>query len=114
MPVEGVLSRRVETCRLDDTLAQVAQKMSEGGVAGLSVIGDDGGVVAVITDLLVATGLVASKGAARRTIAEGGVSVNNVKIATDEWVPQPSDFLHGRWLVLRRGKRNVAGVERVG
>lgn len=54
MPVEGVLSRRVETCRLDDTLAQVAQKMSEGGVAGLSVIGDDGGVVAVITDLDIA------------------------------------------------------------
>ncbi len=42
------------------------------------------------------------------------MSVNNVKIATDEWVPQPSDFLHGRWLVLRRGKRNIAGVERVG
>ena len=56
----------------------------------------------------------ASKGAARRTIAEGGVSVNNVQIDSDDWVPQPSDFLHGRWLVLRRGKRNIAGVERVG
>ena len=66
-----------------------------------------------ITDLLVASGLSASKGAARRTIAEGGVSVNNVRIESDEWVPQPSDFLHGKWLVLRRGKRNVAGVERV-
>lgn len=68
---------------------------------------------ATITDLLVASGLSASKGAARRTIAEGGVSVNNVKIATDDWVPQQSDFLHGKWLVLRRGKRNIAGVERV-
>jgi tyrosyl-tRNA synthetase len=29
-------------------------------------------------------------------------------------VPQPSSFLHGRWLVLRRGKRNIAGVQRVG
>ena len=67
-----------------------------------------------ITDLLVASGLSASKGAARRTIAEGGVSVNNVRIESDEWVPQPSDFLYGRWLVLRRGKRNIAGVERVG
>jgi tyrosyl-tRNA synthetase len=67
-----------------------------------------------ITDLLVASGLSASRGAARRTIAEGGASVNNVRIDSDEWVPQPSDFLHGRWLVLRRGKRNVAGVERLG
>ncbi|MBO0680706.1 tyrosine--tRNA ligase [Mycolicibacterium sp. S2-37] len=67
-----------------------------------------------ITDLLVATGLSASKGAARRTVGEGGVSVNNVRIDSDEWVPQASDFLHGRWLVVRRGKRNIAGVQLVG
>ena len=67
-----------------------------------------------ITDLLVASGLSASKGAARRTIGEGGAYVNNVRIESEEWVPQPSDFLHGRWLVLRRGKRNIAGVQRVG
>ena len=67
-----------------------------------------------ITDLLVATGLSASKGAAKRTIGEGGAYVNNVRIESEEWSPQPSDFLHGRWLVLRRGKRNIAGVERVG
>lgn len=65
-----------------------------------------------IIDLLVATGLSASKGAARRTIAEGGVSVNNQRIDTEDWAAQPTDFLHGRWLVLRRGKRNIAGVER--
>ncbi|MCK0173244.1 MULTISPECIES: tyrosine--tRNA ligase [Mycobacteriaceae] len=67
-----------------------------------------------ITDLLVATGLSASRGAARRTVGEGGVSVNNVRIDSDEWAPQPSDFLHGRWLVVRRGKRNIAGVQLVG
>jgi tyrosyl-tRNA synthetase len=39
--------------------------------------------------------------------------VNNVRVDTEEWAPQPDDFLHGRWLVLRRGKRNVAGVQRV-
>ena len=55
-----------------------------------------------------------SKGAARRTIAEGGAYVNNTKIDDEAWAPQPSDFLHGRWLVLRRGKRNIAGIERVG
>jgi tyrosyl-tRNA synthetase len=65
-----------------------------------------------IVELLVASGLADSRKAARRTIGEGGVSVNNERIAADDWTPQPADFLHGRWLVLRRGKRNVAGIER--
>ncbi|MEI7715243.1 MAG: tyrosine--tRNA ligase [Mycobacterium sp.] len=65
-----------------------------------------------IVELLVASGLADSRKAARRTIGEGGVSVNNERIAADDWAPQPADFLHGRWLVLRRGKRNVAGIER--
>ena len=29
-------------------------------------------------------------------------------VESDDWAPQPSDFLHGTWLVLRRGKRNAA------
>jgi len=44
----------------------------------------------------------------------GGAYVNNVRIDSEEWVPRRADFLYGRWLVLRRGKRNIAGVERVG
>jgi tyrosyl-tRNA synthetase len=65
-----------------------------------------------IVELLVASGQADSRKAARRTIGEGGVSVNNERIAADDWTPQPADFLHGRWLVLRRGKRNVAGIKR--
>ena len=67
-----------------------------------------------ITDLLVAAKLSKSKGEAKRTVAEGGVYVNNQRIESDEWAPQASDFLYGRWLVLRRGKRNIAGVRRAG
>ena len=98
---------RGELSELDEPT--LAAALREAAVAELKPGGPD-----AITDLLVASGLSASKGAARRTIAEGGVSVNNVRIESDEWVPQPSDFLYGRWLVLRRGKRNIAGVERVG
>jgi len=98
---------RGELAELDEPT--LAAALREASVGELKPGGPDG-----ITDLLVASGLSASKGAARRTIAEGGVSVNNVRIDSDEWVPQASDFLHGRWLVLRRGKRNIAGVERVG
>ncbi|MFD4254188.1 tyrosine--tRNA ligase [Amycolatopsis thermoflava] len=64
-----------------------------------------------IVDLLVATGLVDSKGAARRTVKEGGAYVNNAKIADEEWRPELGDALHGTWLVVRRGKRNAAGVK---
>jgi len=63
-----------------------------------------------IIDLLVASGLCESKGAARRTVKEGGASVNNVRISSEEWTPRDGELLHGRWLVLRRGKRNFAGV----
>jgi tyrosyl-tRNA synthetase len=65
-------------------------------------------------DALASSGLVDSKSAARRAISEGGAYVNNVKVSDPETLLTPDDALHGRWLVLRRGKRSVAGVELVG
>jgi tyrosyl-tRNA synthetase len=64
-----------------------------------------------VVDLLAATGLVQSKSAARRTIKEGGAYLNNAKVTDEDAVPAESDLLHGRWLLLRRGKRNLAAVE---
>jgi tyrosyl-tRNA synthetase len=64
-----------------------------------------------VADLMAATGIVASKSAARRTIAEGGAYLNNVKVTAEDAVPVPEDLLHGRFLVVRRGKRTVGGVE---
>lgn len=92
----------------ESTLAAALREASNGQVTELAAGGPD-----AITDLLVSTGLSKSKGDARRTVGEGGVYVNNVRIESDEWIPQTSDFLHDRWLVLRRGKRNIAGVARV-
>ena len=63
-----------------------------------------------IVDLLMSSGLAESKGAARRTVKEGGAYVNNEKVTDEEWTPSKEDLLHGKWLVLRRGKRNTAGV----
>ena len=65
-----------------------------------------------IVDFLVGTGLADSRGAARRSIKEGGVYANNERIESDEWIPGADDFIHGTWLVLRRGKKNFAGVRR--
>ncbi|MER6633288.1 tyrosine--tRNA ligase [Streptomyces sp. NPDC000987] len=67
-----------------------------------------------VVDLFAETGLVASKSAARRTVKEGGAYLNNVKVAGEDAVPAEEDLIHGRWLVLRRGKRNLAAVEVTG
>lgn len=96
---------RGELTRLDESTLTAA--LRETSVAQLNPTAPN-----TIVDLLVSTGLSASRGAARRTIGEGGVSVNNVRVDSEEWTPAAENFLHGRWLVLRRGKRNVAGVER--
>ena len=64
-----------------------------------------------VVDLFAEVGLVASKSAARRTVKEGGAYVNNVKVTAEDAVPAEEDLLHGRWLVLRRGKKNLAAVE---
>jgi tyrosyl-tRNA synthetase len=61
-------------------------------------------------ELLVKSGLVASKSAARRTVAEGGAYLNNEKVKDAEYVPGTDDLLPGGVLVLRRGKRSFAGV----
>jgi len=64
-----------------------------------------------IVDLLAETGIVTSKSDARRAIAAGGAYLNNRKVTSEDAKPDPSDLLHGRYLVLRRGRRTVAGVE---
>jgi tyrosyl-tRNA synthetase len=87
--------------------ATLAAALAEAPHARLPAAGSMPSVV----DALVATGLAPSRGAARRTVDEGGAYVNNERVtAADE--PLRSDMLlHGRWLVLRKGKRSVAGVE---
>jgi tyrosyl-tRNA synthetase len=65
-------------------------------------------------DLLVASGLSESRGAARRVVSEGGAYVNNRRVTDPQAVPDRSDLLAGRWLLLRRGKRNLAVAEVTG
>ncbi|ACZ30367.1 tyrosyl-tRNA synthetase [Xylanimonas cellulosilytica DSM 15894] len=62
----------------------------------------------LIVDAFVGAGLVASKAAARRAIGEGGAYVNNVKVTSEEQVFEAGDLLHGRYAVLRRGKKTLA------
>jgi tyrosyl-tRNA synthetase len=66
-----------------------------------------------VVDLLALTPIAASKSDARRMIAAGGAYLNNIRVAGDDAAPDPADLLRGRFLVLRRGRRTVAGVELV-
>jgi tyrosyl-tRNA synthetase len=72
---------------------------------------DAGDGMPTVVDLLVGTGLAKSKGEARRTVGEGGAYLNNVRVEDPEQAPGPDDLIGGAWLVLRRGKKNFAGVE---
>jgi tyrosyl-tRNA synthetase len=69
------------------------------------------GTMPSVVDALVATGLVPSRGAARRTVDEGGAYVNNERVTAADDPLSRDLLLHGRWLVVRKGKRSVAGVE---
>ncbi|GAA1004777.1 tyrosine--tRNA ligase [Nocardiopsis tropica] len=86
----------------ENTLAAALEEASVAEVAP--------GEPRTIVDLLVATGLCESKGAARRAVREGGAYANNVKIDAEEWEPTSESLLHGSWLVLRRGKKSFAGA----
>ena len=76
-------------------------------VAELPTARVDAGNLSVV-DLMAASGLVASKAAARRAIADGGAYVNNVKVLSEDAVLDRTELLHGRWALLRRGKRTLA------
>ncbi len=85
--------------------ATLRAALSEAGLHGVR------GGLPVVAALLRDTGLVSSMNEARRAIADGGAYVNNERVSDPEAVLPPSMFLKGKFLVLRRGKRNFAGVE---
>ena len=62
-------------------------------------------------DLLAATGVVDSKSAARRVVKDGGAYINNEKVVSEDYAPTKSEFLCGKYAVLRKGKRDLAAVE---
>jgi tyrosyl-tRNA synthetase len=86
--------------------ATLSAALSEAGATEVP----SGPELPTVTDLLVLSGLAESRGAARRTVAEGGAYLNNARVQDAEARPEPGDLLPGGWLVLRRGKKSFAGV----
>jgi tyrosyl-tRNA synthetase len=92
--------RGLDADTLSAALSETPNAVAEPSAAGLPSA----------VEALVLTGLSASRAAARRTVAEGGAYVNNSRVADGD-SPLPADaVLPGGWVVLRRGKRAVAGL----
>jgi tyrosyl-tRNA synthetase len=99
----GALFGRGELGELDaPTLAAAAAELPRAEVAG---------TLPTVGELLVTSGLAESRTAARRMVSEGGAYLNNRRVTDADLAPAASDLLHGRWLILRRGKRSLAAVE---
>jgi tyrosyl-tRNA synthetase len=90
------LHPRTLAAALDETGGGEARRDAEG--------------LPTMVDLLVTSGLSESRGAARRTVKEGGAYLNNERVGDPDHRPGADDVLPGGWLVLRRGKKSFAGV----
>ena len=96
---------RSEVRDLDErTLAAVATELGAAPVQA-------GETLPSVADALAATGVVASKSAARRAIEEGGAYVNNAKVTDVDAVLTPEDLLAGRYVIVRRGKKTVGALD---
>jgi tyrosyl-tRNA synthetase len=84
---------------LDDVAAEI-------GGTQLEANGD----LPTVVDVLAAGGVVPSKSAARRAITEGGAYVNNERVTDPDARLAEYDLLHGRYVIVRRGKRTVGAV----
>jgi tyrosyl-tRNA synthetase len=93
-------------------LAEVDEQTLAAAVAEVpSVQVFAGAALPAVIDLMAELKIVPSKSAARRAIAEGGAYLNNRKVTSEDAVPGREDLLHGRYLILRVGKRTVGAVE---
>jgi tyrosyl-tRNA synthetase len=99
----AALFGRGELADLDE--ATLAAALSETGVVAIAA-----DPLPAVLDVLIATELVDSRSAARRAVVEGGVYINNTKVTDPDAALQTADLLHGRWVVIRRGKRSVVGA----
>ncbi len=94
-------------------LAEVDERTLEAAVAEVPSVRifTSGGSLPTVVELMAEAKIVSSKSAARRAVSEGGAYLNNRKVTSEDAVPGADDLLHGRFLILRVGKRNVGAIE---
>jgi tyrosyl-tRNA synthetase len=85
------------------------------GPAALEVVAREvpvapAGGASQLVPLLVATGLASSNSDARRSLEQGAISLNGERLTGDRPIG-PDDLLHGRWAVVRKGKKAYAVLD---
>jgi tyrosyl-tRNA synthetase len=95
-------------------LAELDEATLRDAVAELPTARVAPGEPLAVARLLAAAGVVPSISAGRRAVAEGGAYVNNARVEDPDAEVPHEGLLHGRWLVLRRGRRTLAAVEVAG
>ncbi|WP_026641931.1 tyrosine--tRNA ligase [Bifidobacterium tsurumiense] len=100
-------------------LASIDESTLEAALDGLKIADENGdkqfaaGAVGErVTEAGVNAGLFKSISEARKTIASGGVYLNNQRVEDAERTMEEADFLQGRFAVIRRGKKALGVVER--
>jgi tyrosyl-tRNA synthetase len=82
----------------------------DGSVATVSLKSGSHGAGVDVLDAFVVTGLVKSKGDARRLLQQGGLYANGEKLSPEKGVLAMSGAIHGQYYVLRKGAREIAIV----
>lgn len=90
-------------------LAEVAAEVPARDIPRAQLAGDGVDLV----ELLATTGLCPSKGQARKDLQAGGIYVNNTRVTDLARRVGESDLLHGRFVLLRKGRKNYLLVRAV-
>ncbi len=101
------------------TLEELDEDVLDSALDGLKVEGSDGSRVFAaaqvgqrVAEAGVGAGLFKSVSEARKTIKSGGLYLNNQRVEDQDMVLDENDFLHGRFALIRRGKKALGALER--
>ena len=96
-------------------LAGVDESTLEAALDGVKIDGEfaKAAVGDRVAEAGMKAGLFKSISEARKTIKAGGVYLNNARVEDEEQVLNENDFLHGRFALIRRGKKALGVVENV-
>jgi tyrosyl-tRNA synthetase len=98
----GSLEGITET-QFDEVIAEVPNS-----TLSQDILGQPAGA---LIDILIAVGLSPSKGQARKDIEAGGINVNNIRVSDAKLILGTEHLLFGKFVLLRKGKRNYALVQ---
>jgi len=114
---EGLNQALADTEKMFANRTAPAESLSQAdlesleGVARFSYAADKLGAGIDIVSFLAETGILASKGEARKLVEGGGISVNRKKVETIKVTVDSSLLLHGKYILVQKGKKNYYLVE---